>query len=747
MNAERFEKYNLFIRGTDPGELFSVAEQYDLLNYGILKKITQNPDQNSFQLLKSIITTTSDTELIQTCFTDLGNMSMDGNNQAINCLFELAIEFDNQQAIKQISQHHLHSNSNAINAAFYLLTHQTKALFNIHRPLYALQSYYRKCTQPIQNKMLAAAEKLSITDWHFTASLLNNHDLVTKDEFIQTYNSMSTNSKHFLLGQLIHQYISTNTKALDVLLELFFHTEETILHNFLNSKMVPSMPEENFALFLLMDEQWQKFQHVDPGNKYLQQIYQEADNYLRLKILQKTRSAGIDLVFSDVTKQQKLINLNDLSYFDWIAILNSHDTEEQRNTLWRLVQIAPPLWSSRILQKLKECQYKPINNDEQTFYESLLKVLPTLPGENETLFITERDHSISNEFQYACFQQNMSAFYSKIDNTIYLCDDLYDVKTTFRKLVPPKPLMPAIQFSSNGKYLLWADIDQMINIYERTTDRIVKRFPAHKSIIRSLITSSDQKHLFSASFDGTIQSWRFPDGYHEKEITASRNEIYSMVLSDLGNYLISGDINGTMQVISTDSMQTIHNISAGNEAILGVSTPKHQMIAAYTANNNILIWNFLSQRMLNQYEHPSSFGKITNILLTSDENILIQATNNGNLLVRDTLSGTLYEQSNFQDSPIIAVSEFKHSLWLLHKNGKAKMLNAQLLQFLLSPIKQTGDNQLRQIDELLSLPHVSTFQKKWLEFIKMLIHWQKRFDISIEEIQTSINIDDFSITI
>jgi WD40 repeat protein len=748
MNKALFEKYNLFIRGNDPEDLFSTPEQFELISYGILKKLTQKPDADSFDLIKTIITNTTDRDLQQTCFDDLVQLAEKGIQGAVTCLFELAIEYQNNTASSLIHSKSFKSQSSAVNAAYYLLTQQTKPLFNIKRPLYSLQSYYRQCGKDIQHRMQLAAEKLAISDWHFAITSIENYSSTSFDNILQTYNSMSTESKHFFLGQAIYQFIQGNQAFLDLLLDLFFHTEENILHNFLNSKLINHLTDTQYALFYLIDEQWQKLEQIDPANKLLQQAYHDADNYQRLKIMQKTRSAGIDLIASDILKQKKLINLNNLSYLDWAAIINSPVTSQQLSNLWQLAQIAPPYWAVQIIKILTENKFIPQSSDESAFLESCSANLPELPlEENKSLFIKEREFSLSSEFQYASIMADKGAFYSKIDNTIHFCTELNNPKPTFHEIIPPKPLMPAIQFSQDEKYLLWADVDQMINIYELRTNRIIKRFTAHKSIIRCLQTSLDHKHLLSASFDGSIQSWRFPDGFHEKEITASRNEIYAMVLSDLGEYLISGDINGKMQVISMISMECIHDMSANSDAILGFSNPIQQRIAAHTSSNQILIWNYLSQRILNQYESTMELGKTSKLLLTSDEDILIQATMTGNLLVRDSISGTLFEQSNADNSPALELAEQNHNLWVFHKNGNANMFNTQLLQLLLSPIKQSGDFQLKQLDELLSLPQITKFQKKWLEFIKILVHWQKRFDISIEEIQTSINIDDFSITI
>ena len=748
MNSENFEKYNLFFRGKEPSEILTTPEQTDLLQYGILKKILIHPDENSFELIKTIINQSTDENLIQTCFDDLVVFSQKKNTLAIECLFDLAITYEHIQAVQLIDKHQFTCIQNATNACYFLITHQIKKLFNLPRPLYALQSYFRHTSDEIRTRMISAAEKNAIADWHFTAITLQNRTETPLEEIITTYNSFATDSKLFFLGQLIYRYLHQVPGTLDVLIFLFFHTEDPILHRFINSKLVSNIPDMQYALFLLIDEQWNQVQLVDPGYKFLQQAYRDSDNSLRIKILQKTRTAGIDLAFSDISKQQKIINLGNLSYFDWNAILNSRITEEHLNTMWRLAQIAPPYWSCQILSSLHENRFVPQSNDEASFFEKLLDNLPSLPDkEEQSLLIKEREHSLSSEFQFAAIQTDHGAFYTRNENTIIFCEALNVPKPIFKEVIPPKPLMPAIHFSWDAKYLLWADVDQMINIYEKRTDRIIKRFPAHNSIIRSILLSKDQKHLYTTSFDGSIQAWRFPDGFHEKEVLNQRNEIYAMVLSDSGKYLISGDISGNIQVIVTESLECIHDISANNTPIIGITQPGNQVIATHTSSNQIMVWNFLSKRILSQFESKKNLGTITKLLLTSDENIMFQATNTGNLNLLEPLSGTLYEHYHTLNSPIIEIEEIDHSLWLFQKNGNAMMLNTLLWQLVLSPINHTGNHQLRQLDELLSLPQITKYQQKWLEFIKMLVHWQKRYDISIEEIQNSIIIDDFSITI
>ncbi|MBI9047843.1 MAG: hypothetical protein JEZ00_00370 [Anaerolineaceae bacterium] len=747
MDEATFEKYNQFIRGGDLNDVFSDVEQYELISYGLLKKLTLQPDQESYLLIKTIILNSTDIDLINACFDELSFAGTHGDHLAIDCLFDLAIEHENKTATKIIQENNFLSGSKAINAVFYLFTRQEKQLYAINRPLYAIQSYYRQTSEIQQKKMLQMADKIALKDWTSSILCLQNLSDAQVDDGIHIFNSLPSPSKKFFLGQLIYHYLHNASGALALLLNLFFHNEDAITKHFLNTSALKSIPPKEQALFLLIDEQWDRFQQIDPGSKYLQQIYQEVDNTLRVKILQKTRTAGIDFILSSPGMQKKAIKIEDLSVADWQSILKSINTNEERQTLWRLAQIAPPYWSQHILTVLQAINFEPISDEEKIFFHALQKSRPELPSDcDKSLFILSKQHHFPGDYQYAALNSDMFALYSSADSSISFCQSIADAKPHISKIIPPRSLMPAITFSDDKKFLIWADVEQHINIYDLNRERIIKRFPAHENIIRNIKLSTDQRHLYSASFDGSIQAWRFPDGTHEKMIFSDQNEIYAMVLTNSGDYLISGDISGNLHIFSTDSMDMVHELSASSTPITGLSNPAGQIIVINSAKNQIAVWNFLSKKGLNQYTDQSNTGKITKLLLIIDEKQLFVATDQGILSLVDSLSGKLYEKFGFDPSPILLIENTKTDLWILQRNGNARMMNISVWQQILLAANQTGEQRLSNIDDLLCLPQLTSFQKEWLEFTKSLILWQKRFDISIEEIQTSISIDDFSIT-
>ncbi len=741
------EKYEHFIRGADAKTLFSETEQLELISQGIIKLAAEDASEASLALLSLFIRDSTDPVLIEDCYAVLSNLSQQGNQRAIETLFELSLLYHLSPASKIIQALHLHSSLNAKNALFYLSTGQVTDLYALKRMLYNLQSYYLKASLADRELMIEWAQKAALLDWSSTIDFLESLQPTTFENGQKIYLSLTVSSKRFFLGQLIRKVVEQQAPALEFAISLYIKTAEPILKHSLNHISAEQFPAEQYALFLLMDEQWLKYLAYDPGSKYLQQLYAQMDGEIQAKIIQKTRAAGIDFLVSS-TNQHKPIGISELSFADWKMISQTLRNTGDTARIWQLVQLAPPYWSAVLLQYLMDLDWKPEQSDELTFYNTLINGMPeiSLPVK-ESLLITDSTLQLEQSPVILTKQNTNMACYSDATQSITLYKE-FPLSISYAHVIfPPRPVISAAGFSPDGRYLCWADIDQQINIYDSQQDKIVKRFAAHSNRIRSILISNDQRYLYSTGFDGLVQSWRFPDGSFEKTLYESQNEIYDMVFSTTDELLMTADIAGEIHVFSTSHMAYVLSMKANPSPILHLSNPSQGIIAAASAENFIYVWNYRSGKLLAQLQLQQSQDKISALQLSSSAQFLYATMSSGELFIIDPLSGTLYEGSSIEHSPVQKLEITADEISLFYRNGKAHLMKNFFWQQIMRPINNPENQRLKRITEIQSNPVLTAEQNKWLDYTKSLLHWQKRYDIDIEILQSPITFDDFSIVL
>jgi len=76
-----------------------------------------------------------------------------------------------------------------------------------------------------------------------------------------------------------------------------------------------------------------------------------------------------------------------------------------------------------------------------------------------------------------------------------------------RKFPGHKDMIRALAFSRNGDFIITGGWDQQIILWETKTGKKIKTFSGHAGIVASLDFSSDGKYFVSTSSDGTVRLW------------------------------------------------------------------------------------------------------------------------------------------------------------------------------------------------------------------------------------------------
>lgn len=137
-----------------------------------------------------------------------------------------------------------------------------------------------------------------------------------------------------------------------------------------------------------------------------------------------------------------------------------------------------------------------------------------------------------------------------IDTSFYLLK--FGTNEIIANFDNPKRTVIGVYFSSNSKYIASISGDRIkrneIDIWDFQTQKLLFTLKGHKNVIRSIAFSKNEKYLVSAAEDNLINLWDIQTG---KLITSfsenNSKELTSVIFSPDQNYLISGSQDKTIK--------------------------------------------------------------------------------------------------------------------------------------------------------------------------------------------------------
>lgn len=134
------------------------------------------------------------------------------------------------------------------------------------------------------------------------------------------------------------------------------------------------------ALFYLLTEQWAAYEQLDFDASLLRTIYEMGDDALRRRIADYARRAG-RLEFVEVVAGGRLRRrLGDMTHAEWEIVLALLTRSHSWPTMWQLAQLAPPVWSARLLRQLHQAGWQPAAAAEAVGYAQLTELAARCVG-------------------------------------------------------------------------------------------------------------------------------------------------------------------------------------------------------------------------------------------------------------------------------------------------------------------------------------------------------------------------------
>ena len=579
------------------------------------------------------------------------------------------------------------------------------------------------------------------------------------------------------------------------------HNHPTAAEVALRAGYEPRQPQLK-ALFYLLTDQWEVYEVLDFDRRLLTTVLEAADEPLRRKIAQAALKAGwsdfVEVAAGGRTRRQ----LADLSEFEWDVILMVLGRESRWGEVWKLAQSAPARWSAKLLRSLCEQNWQPGNEADSTAYRRLCTAAQeALKAGDPACRLVRYETALTGHPRLvtalAGFPEQDLLASASADQTVRLWDlktgrqtQVLDGHSSFVLCLAAGP-----QMGESGAILASGSADRTIRLWHIPEGELVQTLGGHSEELVSLAFNQDGTILVSMD-SRTINIWRLPEGELIRTIQGMFSGLVSSGISPDGAYLAALDGDKTLRLFSLPQGELVQTLL---EPVVGwvFSPPSNLTSRLFTSSSygTVRPWNV----GMNE-SSPSLPGRVNTNQLLADPagNWLVCAdrsavrvwhlpeSENSKRLEGHALLVTSLAAS--PDGQILASGAEDHTirLWQMPLGIPLPGTNLleglsggiRLLRYLAGSGRGAADHiaasdgsliylwvlddldsflrrlpgsfdilELNRWEKWLTSLETGSPERKWLSFGIDLAHWQRRYDIDLQETTPMVSIGDYDIEI
>ncbi len=715
----------------------------DLLRKGAVLALRENAGPTAVGTLAKLAATSPSVDTRNSALSALSLLAASGVVSAVDEMYNLGLE-DHQAAARQMVSTAKWKPSNpGIKTLFDWLT----AVDNQQDPAVNLEmlteGFFGAAGPSLQARILSRAAATRLRNWAQMVALLIRapQDL---QGLVDLYPDLSQSEQSICLDRL-DKLAAHETAAQVVLCRLFLEHDDRTARDIATAKGYrPTQPFEQALFYFLIGDQ-QRYQQVDFDHNLLVTAYEAGSRALRRRLLSFSRQTGQIEWLSAIHQTTEVRWLADLSDQDWDLAVHSLLEQSRFADLWRLAQVAPPVWSAGILVRLKRAQWKPDNERDRDGFHQLVNLAETCLQETLGLKPFLKLMSLSDEVLSLAIHPTGSLIAAGSSAQPILLWQLPGGDLRLPSLIGPASSTRAIQFSLDGELVIAASGDQRVRLFRHQNNQIIKTLEGHHGLIRAIALHPNGRMLITTSFDGAIRLWRFPLGTLIKTVFSPVREIFSAVTLSKGDLLATGGAGDQVTLWNLPDCNRLRSIPVDENGILHLAaTASSDLLAVADRSRVITIWNAINGNLVHQL--PPQDDAIAGLHFHPNEQILVSISSGGSIKLWNMNSGSPLFSFSTPHARFITtcLSPDGQLLACADGSGAIYLWNLSSLIWLHTAYQPGAALPIEDILKRLADPTITPAEKNWLHFTDALWKWIRRFEIEISE-PLMIELGEFDI--
>ena len=524
----------------------------------------------------------------------------------------------------------------------------------------------------------------------------------------------------------------------------------------LETGYAPREPQTR-ALFYFLTEQWDKYDTLDFEQKLLTARLSTLKSEIRQRLNAVARQAGRLDFITALTGNRHSKRLEDLNEKDWQTALEILETQQAWEEMWRLAQLAPPIWSLALLLRLKEAAWKASAESEQHDVTQLLEKAGQCaegPDEflKESVVCTASWTHPDGLSSVAISPDGKMLAAGGFDATVYL-RSLPDGKF-LHVLKDHSKWVNCLAFSLDGRVLIsgafgWQH-DKPLRVWEVPEGRMLHPAGAPGSETMSIAVHPDGSLLAYAGRRGrdTICLLQLQDQRVPPEIDARSPDVLALTFSPDGQYLFSGNADGIVRVWTVADRKPCFALEGHTESVdcIAVSSDS-RLLASGGRDAKIRLWSLAEGTLLKTIHEAGATSWVKSLTFSPDGSMLASGGHDCAIRLWSIPDGKLRQTLTGHEGVVTGLAFSPEGDFLASSSADRSVRLWDVWKFhtrrLLSKRAQHSDLQL--IARVLEHHKCSPQEQSWLEFTQTLLRRQQRFDIEVAEHPSTISFGEFDI--
>jgi WD40 repeat protein len=186
-----------------------------------------------------------------------------------------------------------------------------------------------------------------------------------------------------------------------------------------------------------------------------------------------------------------------------------------------------------------------------------------------------------------------------------------DIQDVINQISHASPIN-SIDFSPDGRTIASGTWDNIIQLWDVSTGREIKRFEGHTGDIRSVNFSPDGRTIASGSDDNTIRLWDVSTGRELKRFEGHTSRIISVTFSPDGRTIASGSLDKLIRLWDVSTGRELKRFEGHTNSIRSVNfSPDGRIIVSGSGDKTIRLWDMSTGREIKRFEgHTGSIRSV-----------------------------------------------------------------------------------------------------------------------------------------
>ncbi len=181
----------------------------------------------------------------------------------------------------------------------------------------------------------------------------------------------------------------------------------------------------------------------------------------------------------------------------------------------------------------------------------------------------------------------------------------------------------------------------MLYVWEISTGRCVQKIEGHKDRVSAVTVIPDGRSVISASVDGVLNIWELATGKAIQTLKGHYGSVNALAVTRDGQFVVSASSDCTLKVWDLANANAILGTPEGHTGpvVKVVITPDNRYAISASADTTLKIWNLKTGRVVRTLQ--GHMCKVNDIAVTPDSHYIISASDDLTIKVWDLTTAQL----------------------------------------------------------------------------------------------------------